>query len=222
VASEPDGGGIVLICDPRVTAIPVGDNGEDLVDVRDRGLRTSSYRADAAGQFARVRAGLADRLARADAALPGGVRLLVFEGYRPPALQQRYFDDYLAWLREANPGAGQDRLRVLASRHVSPPDIAPHSAGAAVDLTLCDGDGTELDLGTPVNATPEQSRGACYTQHPSVSARARRNRAVMADALGGAGLVNYPTEWWHWSYGDRYWAMITGATQAIYGAKQTR
>jgi zinc D-Ala-D-Ala dipeptidase len=43
---------------------------------------------------------------------------------------------------------------MLASRYVSPPEIAPHSAGAAIDLTLCGGDGTELDLGTPVNASP--------------------------------------------------------------------
>ena len=35
--------------------------------------------------------------------------------------------------------------------------------------------------------------------------------------LCGAGLVNYPTEWWHWSYGDRYWALMTGATAAVYG-----
>ena len=38
----------------------------------------------------------------------------------------------------------------------------------------------------------------------------------MADVLGGAGLVNYPTEWWHWSFGDRYWALQTGLT-AVYG-----
>ena len=29
--------------------------------------------------------------------------------------------------------------------------------------------------------------------------------------LGREGLVNYPTEWWHYSYGDRYWALATGA-----------
>jgi len=29
--------------------------------------------------------------------------------------------------------------------------------------------------------------------------------------------VNYPTEWWHWSYGDRYWAFVTGAPHALYG-----
>lgn len=209
---------IVLMGDPRVTGIPVSENGEHLADSRDYGLRVSSFRADDAGDFAHVRAGLAARLLRAADALPRGVRLLLIEGYRPPALQRRYFDDYLRSLREASPGSDEEQLRMLASRYVSPPEIAPHSAGAAIDLTLCGDDGTELDLGTPVNASPEQSAGACYTQHPSVGGEARRNRATLAEALRAAGLVNYPTEWWHWSHGDRYWAMATSAPCAIYGA----
>jgi D-alanyl-D-alanine dipeptidase len=213
---------VVLMADPRVTAIPVRDNGQELVDVRDRGLRVSSLRADDGGIFAQLRTGLADRLLQAAGALPGGVQLLIIEGYRPPALQQQYFDDYLGWLRAADPSADPDRLRVLASRHVSPPEVAPHCAGAAVDLTLCTDDGLELGLGTPINATPEQSAGACYTDHPSVTGEARRNRALLADALRPAGLVNYPTEWWHWSYGDRYWALATGAPQAIYGPRRMR
>ena len=106
---------------------------------------------------------------------------------------------------------------MLVSRFVSPPEIAPHSAGAAIDLTLCTASGAELDLGTPVNASPEESAGACHTGHPSISAEARRNRAMLASVLQGAGLVNYPTEWWHWSYGDRYWAMASGSISAIYG-----
>jgi D-alanyl-D-alanine dipeptidase len=30
-------------------------------------------------------------------------------------------------------------------------------------------------------------------------------------------FVNYPMEWWHFSYGDRYWAYHKKALQAIYG-----
>jgi zinc D-Ala-D-Ala dipeptidase len=208
--------GVVLMGDPRVAAVPVIDNGEELADVRQRGLRVSSLVADDAGDFAHVRAGLAARLAQAEEALPRGVHLLLIEGYRPPALQRRYFDEYLSSLREASPGSDEERLRMLASRYVSPPEIAPHSAGAAIDLTLCSSDGDQFDLGTPVNASPEESGGACYTHHPSVGGEARRNRAIMAEALHAAGLINYPTEWWHWSYGDRYWAMATGASVAIY------
>jgi zinc D-Ala-D-Ala dipeptidase len=213
---------IVLMADPRVTAIPVSDIGQDLADVRDYGLRVSRFRADDAGDFAHVRAGLATRLAQAEEALPRGVHLLLIEGYRPPALQRRYFDEYLGTLREASPDGDEERLRMLTSRYVSPPEVAPHSAGAAIDLTLCAGDGTELDLGTAVNASPEESAGACYTQHPSVGGEARRNRATLAGVLRAAGLVNYPTEWWHWSYGDRYWAMATGAPRAIYAAANRR
>ena len=39
----------------------------------------------------------------------------------------------------------------------------------------------------------------------------------MAKVLSGAGLVNYPTEWWHWTYRDRYWALMTDAPAALYG-----
>ncbi len=219
--TTPDGtaamDGIVLMADPRVTAIPVTDNGEELTDVRDHALSVSSLRADEAGDFAHVRVGLAARLVQAQEALPRGIRLLLIEGYRPPARQQSYFEEYLVSLRQANPGSSAEQLRMLASRYVSPPEIAPHSAGAAIDLTLCTPSGAELDLGTPVNATPEESAGACYTGHPSVRAEARRHRAMLAGALQGAGLVNYPTEWWHWSYGDRYWAMARGSGRAIYG-----
>lgn len=42
------------------------------------------------------------------------------------------------------------------------------------------------------------------------------DRLVLGSALTRAGLVNYPPEWWHWSYGDRYWAVVTGAPVAIH------
>jgi D-alanyl-D-alanine dipeptidase len=94
---------------------------------------------------------------------------------------------------------------------------APHSTGGAVDLTLSTEDGVELDMGTPVDATPEVSANACFTAARGISELARENRCILALALDLAGLVNYPTEWWHWSYGDRYWALLTGADHAVYG-----
>ncbi|SOR79951.1 D-alanyl-D-alanine dipeptidase [Streptomyces chartreusis NRRL 3882] len=140
------------------------------------------------------------------------------EGYRPSALQRLYFERYSGALRADHPDWSAERVRDAASRYVSPPEIAPHSAGAAVDLTLMSADGRELDMGTRVNANPEESDGACYTHAPDVPPAARGNRRLLGDALTAAGLVNYPTEWWHWSYGDRYWALATGAEHAIYGA----
>ncbi|MFC4005601.1 M15 family metallopeptidase [Nonomuraea purpurea] len=207
---------VVLISDPRVAAIAVRECGEPLADVRGR-LRVDTRLADDEGAFAHLRSGLLERLERAERNLPDGFHLLVVEGYRPIETQRRIFDGYRAELRATFPEMSPDESYIAASRYVSPVEVAPHTAGAAVDLTLCDPDGVEYDMGTQVNDNPEQSEGACYMAAPNISADARAHRKLLAAALEPAGLVNYPTEWWHWSYGDRYWAMATQSDHACYG-----
>lgn len=208
------------MADPRIAAVPVRECGEALTDVRESGLRTGKERLDGEGNYAHLRAGVVQRLLRAQELLPVGMRLMVVEGYRSPTLQREYFEEYEAELRAAHPHWTAPELRGAASRYVSPPEIAPHSAGAAVDLTLVGPDGREVDMGTPMNASPEESAGACYTHAPGLSPQVRANRSVLGAALTAAGLVNYPTEWWHWSYGDRYWAWRTRATAAPYGTRE--
>jgi D-alanyl-D-alanine dipeptidase len=209
---------IILLSDQRVAAIPVAENGEPLVDAREvRALRVDPRQADRDGSYAHVRADVLRRLLLAQRALPDGVRLLIVEGFRPPRLQSTYFDSYADEMRLANTGASEDRIRELTSAYISPPEVAPHVSGGAVDLTLCTEDGVELSLGTEVNATPEESDGGCRTAAVNISAESRTNRRLMGDAMTAAGFVNYPTEWWHWSYGDRYWALLTGAPAARYG-----
>ncbi|MEV5019223.1 M15 family metallopeptidase [Streptomyces sp. NPDC053780] len=213
---------IVLMSDPKVAAVPVQECGEPLVDVRRGGALLTDRRKVqvSAGSCFHLREGVLTRLLEAQARLPRGLRLLFVEGYRPPALQRRYFDEYASRLRTENPQWSPDRIRSAASRYVSPPEIAPHSAGAAVDLTLADAEGRELDMGTRMNATPEESKGACYTHADDITAEARSHRTLLGTALTSAGLVNYPTEWWHWSYGDRYWALAAGAEHAHYGPRE--
>ncbi|WP_129312417.1 M15 family metallopeptidase [Streptomyces sp. L2] len=208
---------IILMSDPRVAAVPVHECGEPLVDVRRGPLLVDLRKQDDSDAFFYLREGVLERLLQAQAHLPAGLGFLVVEGYRPPGLQRRYFEKYAARLRAEQPGWTDEQIRSAASRFVSPPEIAPHSAGAAVDLTLVDADGRELDLGTPMNATPEESAGACYTDAAGISEQARAHREILGRVLTAVGLVNYPTEWWHWSFGDRYWALATGAANACYG-----
>ncbi|MFJ5674743.1 nitrilase-related carbon-nitrogen hydrolase [Streptomyces sp. NPDC093097] len=218
---------ITLMADPAVAAVPVRECGEPLVDVRIAapGLLVGDVEGEApvegeGGAFAQLREGVVRRLLAAQEALPDGLRLRFVEGYRPPALQRHYFTRYGNGLRAAHPDWDDARIQRAASRFVSPPEIAPHSAGGAVDLTLVTADGAEVDMGTPIDASPEESGGACYTSAPGLTPTARANRRILAAALRGAGLVNYPTEWWHWSYGDRYWALATGAEHALYGPRE--
>ncbi|WP_255955632.1 M15 family metallopeptidase [Streptomyces odontomachi] len=212
---------IVLMSDPKVAAVPVTECGERLVDVRVGGsLLVDGRKQDAADTFAYLREGVLERLLKAQTMLPENARLLFVEGYRLPSRQRRYFEEYASQLRAMHPEWSAAQVHAAASRYVSPPDIAPHTAGAAVDLTLADTLGRELDLGTRMNADPEESEGACYTDAVNISEQARDNRTLLGTALTAAGLVNYPTEWWHWSFGDRYWALLTGETTACYGPKE--
>ncbi|MFC7242003.1 M15 family metallopeptidase [Catellatospora aurea] len=209
---------MILLSDRRISAIALGDNGEPMIDLREvPELRIDSRLADPAGAYAHLREGVAQRLLDAQRALPDGLRLLVIEAYRPLRLQTEYFEGYQDELRAAHPGWDAERLHTEASKYVSPPDVAPHSTGGTVDLTLCTEQGLELDMGTAVNASPLASADACFTASPHVSATAREHRDALSLALSGVGMVNYPTEWWHWSYGDRYWALQTRAVQTRYG-----
>jgi len=209
--------GIVLISDRRVVSIPVQESGEELVDLAGiPGIRIDPRKRDDTGSWRWARRGLADRLATAALALPSGLELLIVEALRSPERQRGYWNSYRADLHAHYPGLTEQRLYTLASRWVAPPDVAPHCTGGAVDLTLCDADGRELDLGSALDATPEQSSGACFTA-AAIPRPAAEHRAVLVRELTHAGLVNYPTEWWHWSFGERYWAFGTGARHARYG-----
>jgi D-alanyl-D-alanine dipeptidase len=156
----------ILLADPRVAAVPVHETFQPLVAL---GPAFGPARA-------RVRAGLAVRLRLAQVALPVGLRLCVLEGHRSAATQRALIAE-------------------LGIPAVAPLEVAPHVAGAAVDVTLANVYGDPLDPGTVAD----------------------RHLDDLAAALTGVGLVNYPERWWHWSYGDRYWALVTGAPAALYG-----
>lgn len=208
---------MLVLSDPAVAAVPVWECGEDLADVRDHpDLLLDCRKRDSAGAWALLRSSVLTRLLRAQRALPAGLRLLVIEGYRPATLQRHYFQQHQADLVATYPQWPPGRVETEASKHVAPPAVAPHPRGAAIDVTLATADGAELDLGTPVDATPEQSASACFTAAENISANARANREILLNRLTETGLVNYPPEWWHYSYGDPYWAATTGAPHAIY------
>ena len=203
---------IILLHDPRVAAVPIVDSGEPLVVARLPRLRLVDD-----PQGSRVREQVSLRLALAHDALPAGLHLVLAEGWRSPAAQAAIVARYRARVRAEHPGATDDDVDRLTSRHVAPMAVAPHVAGAAVDVTLVDDAGLALDLGCPLDATPEESDGRCYTD-ALVPPDARALRTALSHAMSAAGFVNYPTEWWHWSYGDRYWALVTDRPAARYGA----
>lgn len=202
--------------DPRVAAIPVTPIDDPLVDFRESFL-TSSLKDGDNAVLSYLRSDLVSRLVAAQAHLPDGYNFMLVEGFRPFELQEQYFSSHRAELLAMDDSLSDEEVFLLASRYVAPPLIAPHVSGAAIDLTLVGEGGAECDMGTAINATPEESKGGSYFAATNISAGARHHRALLAHALDEVGLINYPTEWWHWSYGDRYWALVNQQPSALYG-----
>lgn len=105
------------------------------------------------------------------------LRLKLFDAFRPTEAQWRL------WNACPDPEFLADPRRG-----------SPHSRGVAVDLTLIDPDGAELDMGTGFDAFTPLSHHA----NPVVPAAAQRNRAILLGIMTAAGWDFYRNEWWHY------------------------
>ncbi len=187
--------------------IPIRECGEPLVDFRDVCPRL--ILAEAVFEYRRatlVRESVAAGLNRAIDVLPNGVHLGIIEGWRPGYIQRRMW--LTSWLRfqKLHPDWSEVQLKRITNRYVAPPDAQvppPHSTGGAVDVMLVDAAGHRLDHHSPFRLFDPQT----YMALPKgLSETAARNRAILREAMLAGGLTNYPSEWWHWSFGDQGWA----------------
>lgn len=205
----------LLLSDARVAAVRVADNGEPLVDLQEQFIVVNQRTPDRAQVLARR--GVAARLGHAAAQLPARWRLVIAEAYRPPDLQRRYFEDHIDFLVSRHPTWSWEELVRQASCSICPPEIAPHVTGGAVHLSVLDG-GSPGHLDQLDELPAGDDRGCPFPAPLNLSSQDPRRWSALAKAMTAAGFVNYPTKWWHWSYGDRYWAFRVGAPAAPYGA----
>ncbi len=215
---------MMSLSESAIAEVEINDCGEELVELRglDKRLFLDDSEANAFCIGYRpiflVRQTIARKLEQALRLVPPEFALLVKDAYRPRHLQEIFFNAYVEELRAKNPERTDVQLVAFAAHFVAPPAVAGHPTGGAIDLTLCTQSGTELALGSAYDADAETSGGACYSDCDAIAESEKRHRQVLFRALGSVGFVNYPFEWWHWSYGDRYWAALTGSESALYGA----
>ena len=216
---------IILIGDPRIKDIPVVENNEPLIDLRTEFStlqfdleRVHVQKESKSISYARREVG--SRLVEAQKFLPPNLRLLVKECHRPMSVQKDFWNGYYAYVQKRFPSWTPEQVYDECSKLSAPLEVAPHTTGGAVDLTLIDQDGHWLEMGTEFNASPLETQNATYTDAENISSVAQTNRQILADAMSSVGFVNYPTEWWHWSYGDKYWAYITKHPHALYGSQE--
>jgi D-alanyl-D-alanine dipeptidase len=110
-----------------------------------------------------------------------GLQLKVFDAYRPPEAQKVLWD-FLP-----------DPMYVADLKRGS-----HHSRGAAVDLTLVDARGAELDMGTGFDAMTEHS----HHFRAGLPHDVQRNRMMLIGVMHAAGFTHIPNEWWHYQLPD--------------------
>ncbi|MBI2728185.1 MAG: D-alanyl-D-alanine dipeptidase [Polaromonas sp.] len=123
-------------------------------------------------------------LRKAAAAAKGfGFTLKIFDAYRPQEAQEAL------WAHLPDP------------HYVADPAVGSnHTRGVALDLTLLDAHGNELDMGTPVDTmTP-----ASHHFYPALSAAVMLNRMHLLTIMLEAGFVHHPYEWWHYQLADAH------------------
>ena len=105
------------------------------------------------------------------------------------------------------------KWRNLVNRYTSPPGGSSHQYGGAVDVTVIGPQGERLDMGTTLTDYGTK----VHTENNLISEAQVKNRKILYEAMTNAGFINYPLEWWHYSYGDRMWAAYTNRDKCFYG-----
>lgn len=110
-----------------------------------------------------------------------GYKIKLFDCYRPLDIQKKMWEivpnaDYVA----------------------DPKKGSIHNRGGAVDITLVDKNGTELDMGTSFDFFgPEASHN-----YQGFSKKIRKNRALLKNVMLKHNFKSFDSEWWHYNLVD--------------------
>jgi len=122
-----------------------------------------------------------------------GLRFVLKDCYRPASIQ------FILW----DAVKGTPKSKYVANPYSRTGSM--HSYGAAVDLTLADWSGKELDMGTPydhLGELAEPRKEQQFLKQGKLTQEQINNRLKLRDAMVyGGGFKSIPNEWWHFDDG---------------------
>jgi len=107
------------------------------------------------------------------------LQLKIFDAYRPLSVQKIMWEILPDDRYVANPATG-----------------SRHNRGAAVDVTIIDSVGNEIDMGTEYDNFTEKAHYA----FPDLSEEVKVNRKLLQDTMIRFGFHPITTEWWHFDF----------------------
>jgi len=133
---------------------------------------------------------IAEKLANAQANLKKKYpfySLIIYDGVRPLSIQQTMWDE----------------LGASEKKYVSDPQIGSlHNFGCAVDVSIVNEDGWEMDMGTPYDYFGELAHPVAeqrMIREGKLSWRQYENRKLLREVMTASGFTIITTEWWHFN-----------------------
>ena len=162
-----------------------------------------------------LRKTVAEMICHAQKNLPAGMTFIINDAWRPQYVQQEIKKRFLKYFSEKYPDWTKDRIIREIEKFVAPSSgkyASGHMTGGAVDLRLWK-NGRKIPMKSSKLSYQENAKSF----QPKLPQYLQENRKIMFTVLKNAGLSNYPKEYWHWSYGDIWWARRNKKKTAIYG-----
>lgn len=207
------------------------DNGEKLVNILDTNLNVlfipMYYTNKIPGAITScfMRESVCNMLNEASSLLPEGYRFKIFDAWRPFQVQKYLYEKYFETLMQKERFKNNPlETRIEVEKYLSFPNENPkypfvHSTGGAIDLTIVDGNNEDLDMGTRFDDFCEESSTAYFELFTdSKYNEIKNNRRMLYNVMCSVGFTNLPNEWWHFDYGDNFWAVMT-KSKAFYLGK---
>ena len=107
-----------------------------------------------------------------------GYKIKIFDCYRPLDIQKKMWKIVSNPEYVANPAKG-----------------SIHNRGGAVDITLVDHNGDELDMGTSFDFFGIEASH----NYQNVSEEVKKNRLLLKTTMIGSGFNSFDSEWWHYN-----------------------
>ncbi len=186
-----------------INNIKIIENHDILVDIKkDKTLYFSDELKKSSSIYFRKQA--YENLKKAQESLPCHYFFKIYSAFRSLKEQEELFNRKYQEIKEKYPLLSEDEITYQTKAVYADPrnGFGGHQTGGAVDISLCNENGLDYDMGTSYLEfcvhTPTSTSGLTSIQ--------LSNRLVLKKSMENAGFKNYPNEWWHYCYGDRMWA----------------
>lgn len=167
-----------------------------------------------------LRKSVANKLLDIQASFNGKYRFKIWDGYRPREVQDAIYNSFWKKLAHEHPDWTDEQLHHAVEKFVTKATtqkrIPPHATGGAVDLTLVDEGGNELDMGTVFDYFGDAARPLYYEEN-TIDENIRNNRRILRTAMLENGFTPDDDEWWHYDFGNQLWALRSKHESAIFG-----